>query len=44
MWCRTGDFRPEKLRREIDGWNTRIYHTVNNGVYRAGFATSQEAL
>jgi Predicted glutathione S-transferase len=38
-----GDFCPEELRREIDGWNTRIYDTVNNGVYRAGFATSQEA-
>ena len=38
-----GDFCPEELRREIDGWNTRIYDTVNNGVYRAVFATSQEA-
>jgi putative glutathione S-transferase len=38
-----GDFCPENLRQEIDGWNTRIYDTVNNGVYRAGFATSQEA-
>ena len=38
-----GDFCPEDLRGEIDGWNTRIYDTVNNGVYRAGFATSQEA-
>ena len=38
-----GDFCPEELREEIDGWNTRIYDTVNNGVYRAGFATSQEA-
>jgi putative glutathione S-transferase len=38
-----GDFCPEELRPEIDGWNARIYDTVNNGVYRAGFATSQEA-
>ena len=37
------DFRPEELRPEIDDWNTRIYDAVNNGVYRAGFATSQGA-
>ena len=33
---------PEKLRREIDWLNERIYRTVNNGVYRAGFATAQD--
>lgn len=38
-----GDYYPERLRREIDELNERIYHTVNNGVYKAGFATSQEA-
>jgi len=38
-----GDFYPEDLRTQIDAWNTRIYDTVNNGVYKAGFATSQEA-
>jgi glutathionyl-hydroquinone reductase len=38
-----GDYYPEDLRPEIDELNTRIYATVNNGVYRAGFATSQEA-
>ena len=38
-----GDFYPEELRTQIDAWNTRIYDTVNNGVYKAGFATSQEA-
>ena len=32
------DLYPEKLRREIDWLNERIYRTVNNGVYRAGFA------
>jgi putative glutathione S-transferase len=37
------DLYPEDLRDEIDRLNERIYHTVNNGVYRAGFATSQEA-
>jgi len=39
----TLDFYPEALRQEIDHWNTRIYETVNNGVYRCGFATSQHA-
>ena len=37
------DFYPEALRREIDAVNETIYHSVNNGVYKAGFATSQEA-
>ncbi len=41
--ARTGDFYPEALRAEIDALNERIYDTVNNGVYRAGFATTQEA-
>lgn len=39
----TLDFYPEDLREEIDAINARIYDTVNNGVYKAGFATSQEA-
>lgn len=39
----TLDFYPEALRPEIDAINDRIYETVNNGVYRAGFATTQEA-
>jgi putative glutathione S-transferase len=38
-----GDYYPQDLRAEIDGLNARIYDTVNNGVYKAGFATSQEA-
>lgn len=37
------DLYPEPLRAEIDAWNARIYDTLNNGVYRAGFATTQEA-
>ena len=37
------DFYPEALHTQIDELNERIYHTVNNGVYRAGFATSQAA-
>jgi putative glutathione S-transferase len=36
------DLYPEKRRREIDWLNERIYRTVNNGVYRAGFATAQD--
>ena len=38
-----GDYYPSGLQPEIDEINERIYRTVNNGVYRAGFATSQEA-
>jgi putative glutathione S-transferase len=37
------DYYPEDRREEIDAINERIYHTLNNGVYRAGFAGSQEA-
>ncbi len=37
------DFYPEHLRAEIDAVNERVYPGVNNGVYRAGFATTQEA-
>ncbi|MFJ3466199.1 glutathione S-transferase family protein [Pseudomonas sp. NPDC090201] len=39
----TLDLYPEALRPEIDRLNDRIYPAVNNGVYRAGFATSQGA-
>lgn len=38
-----GDYYPEPLREEIDALNESIYERVNNGVYKAGFATSQEA-
>jgi glutathionyl-hydroquinone reductase len=37
------DLYPEDLRSEIDALNERIYPRLNNGVYRAGFATTQEA-
>lgn len=37
------DLYPEALRAEIDGLNERIYPALNNGVYRAGFATTQVA-
>ena len=41
--AKAGDYYPETLRPEIDALNERIYATVNNGVYRAGFATTQAA-
>lgn len=37
------DLYPEDLRAEIDALNERIYPALNNGVYRAGFATTQAA-
>lgn len=37
------DLYPDDLRPEIDAFNERIYATVNNGVYRTGFAKTQEA-
>ncbi|QDZ02087.1 glutathione S-transferase family protein [Nitratireductor mangrovi] len=37
------DFYPAELRSDIDRWNDRIYEAVNNGVYKCGFARSQEA-
>ena len=37
------DLYPAALRAEIDRINARVYPTVNNGVYRAGFATTQDA-
>lgn len=38
-----GDFYPGPLQAEIDAINDRVYHTLNNGVYKCGFATSQQA-
>ena len=35
------DMYPEALQPEIDRWNALIYRTLNNGVYRAGFASAQ---
>ncbi|QSX35031.1 glutathione S-transferase family protein [Shewanella avicenniae] len=37
------DYYPAALRAEIDEWNTLIYPNINNGVYRAGFATHSDA-
>ncbi|MEB3262821.1 MAG: glutathione S-transferase family protein [Synechococcus sp.] len=43
LGARAGDYYPEPLRAEIDRLNARLYDTVNNGVYKCGFATSQAA-
>ena len=37
------DLYPPELREEIDRINDLVYAEVNNGVYRAGFATTQSA-
>ena len=39
----TYDYYPQALHETINVLNDRIYDTINNGVYRAGFATTQEA-
>ncbi|PSV34102.1 MULTISPECIES: glutathione S-transferase family protein [unclassified Photobacterium] len=39
----SNDFYPEALQTEIDALNDFVYVNINNGVYRAGFATTQEA-
>ncbi|EZP83942.1 Glutathione S-transferase [Novosphingobium resinovorum] len=38
-----GDYYPDALRAEIDAVNAVVYEQINNAVYRAGFATSQQA-
>jgi putative glutathione S-transferase len=43
LGARPGDYYPTPLRADIDRINARIYDTVNNGVYKAGFAGTQEA-
>lgn len=39
----TLDFYPEALKEKIDDVNEFVYHNINNGVYKTGFATTQEA-
>lgn len=43
LGARDGDFYPEALRTEIDDINAYVYDRINNGVYKAGFATTQAA-
>ncbi|MEX0282220.1 MAG: glutathione S-transferase family protein [Arenibacterium sp.] len=39
----TADYWPQAMRDQIEEVNTRIYNTLNNGVYRSGFASKQDA-
>lgn len=43
LGARAGDYYPADLRPEIDAINARVYDTLNNGVYKSGFAANQEA-
>lgn len=40
--AKEGDYYPKELRTDIDEINDRVYNAVNNGVYKAGFATKQD--
>lgn len=41
--AKPGDYYPAELRGEIDAINTLVYDAINNGVYKSGFATAQDA-
>ena len=41
--AKPGDYYPQALRGEVDAINQRVYDTLNNGVYKSGFATTQAA-
>jgi len=41
--AKPGNYYPADLRNDIDSVNERIYHRINNGVYKAGFASRQQA-
>lgn len=40
--AKPGDYSPADLMNEIDAINEKVYHNINNGVYKAGFSTDQE--
>ncbi|NGM85776.1 glutathione S-transferase family protein [Parapusillimonas sp. SGNA-6] len=42
LGAKEGDYAPADLLPQIDAMNARVYDTVNNGVYKVGFATSQD--
>jgi putative glutathione S-transferase len=41
--AKPGNYYPPHAQEAIDRINDRVYHTLNNGVYRCGFATTQQA-
>lgn len=43
LGARAGDYYPADLRADIDEINAFVYDRINNGVYKAGFATTQDA-
>lgn len=43
LGAKPGDYYPAELRSEIDSINDYVYDRINNGVYKSGFATTQEA-
>ena len=43
LGAKSGDYYPTKFRPEIDEINKRVYSSLNNGVYKCGFATTQRA-
>ena len=43
LGAKPGDYYPEEFRPEIDDINKRVYSSLNNGVYKCGFATTQTA-
>lgn len=43
LGAKAGDYYPDDLRAEIDAVNGRVYDNLNNGVYKTGFARTQEA-
>ena len=43
LGAKPGDYYPEEFRPEIDDINKRVYSSLNNGVYKCGFATTQAA-
>jgi putative glutathione S-transferase len=44
LGAKPGDYYPEEVRSEIDEINKRVYSSLNNGVYKCGFATSPNGL
>ena len=43
LGAKEGNYRPTEKQDDIEKMNTFIYENINNGVYRSGFSTTQEA-